>query len=249
MKTIFRFVVLASAALAAGCASPPPPAPVATIGGALPSSLTASVSATAETKSAEAMLAPVLAAVREELARVGYRLETETPDVTVDVRVSDKILGRNGPKREFRGTFSIAADVPVRGGMKLGSESISIENEDLLGEEAAHADLLRRALPRVRRWIAENARPEDTGLQSLDLRVSCVTDAPDEDAARFGAFEKAVAGTDGVESFLLTNRDDGARLRKYRAVVRRASFPPGRFLEAIAAAHPELELAPAPNQP
>ena len=126
MKTIFRFVVLAAAALAAGCASPPPPAPVATIGGALPSSLTASVSATAETKSAEAMLAPVLAAVREELARVGYRLETETPDVTVDVRVSDKILGRNGPKREFRGTFSIAADVPVRGGMKLGSESISV---------------------------------------------------------------------------------------------------------------------------
>lgn len=250
MKTVSSFAVLAAAALVAGCASPPPPPPpVATIGGALPSSLTASVAATAETESAEAMIAPVLAAVREELARVGYRLETETPDVTVAVRVSDEILGRNGPKREFRGTFSIAADVPVRHSMKLGSGSISVENEDLLGEEAAHADLLRRALPRVRRWVAENARPEDTGLQALDLRVSCVTDAPDEDAARFGAFEKAVAGTDGVESFLLTNRDDGARLRKYRAVVRRASFPPGRFLDAIAAAHPELELAPASEKP
>ena len=252
MKTLPRLAaVFAAAAFAAGCASPPPPPPppVATIGGALSSSLTASVAATAETKGAEALLAPVLAAVREELARVGYRLETETPDVTVAVRVSAEILGRSGPKRELRGTFSLVADVPVRDGMKLGSGSISVENEDLLGEEAARADLLRRALPRVRRWIAENARPEDTGLLALDLRVSCVTDAPDEDAARFGAFEKAVAGTDGVESFLPTHRDDGARQRKYRAVVRRASFPPGRFLETIAAAHPELELAPSSNNP
>ena len=195
------------------------------------------------------MLAPVLAAVREELARVGFRLETETPDVTVSVLVSDEILGRNGAKREFKGTFALAAEVPVRGGAKLGSGSFSVENETLLGEEAARADLLRRALPRLRRWVAENARPEDTGLQALDLRVSCVTVAPDEDARLFGFFETAVAGTDGVESFRETLRDNDARFRKYHAVIRRACFPPGRFLEVIAADHPELELAPAHDNP
>ena len=250
MKTISRLAaVFAAAAFAAGCASPPPPPPVSLVGGAIPSSLTASAVSTAGTKSAEAMQPAVHAAVREELARVGFRLETDAPDVTVAVAVSDQILDRRESRREFKGTFSIEATVPVRGNTKLGATSISVENEDLLGEEAAHADLLRRALPRLRRWIVENARPDDTGLQALDLRVSCVTDAPDEDATRFGAFEKAVAGTDGVESFLLSNRDDGARLRKYRAVVRRACFPPGRFLDAVAAAHPELELAPAPSHP
>ncbi len=252
MKTLPRLAaVFAAAAFAAGCASPPPqpPPPVEIIVGSLPSSLTASVVATAETKTAEGLLAPALAAVREEFARIGYRIEAESPDVLIVLRVSDRILARREAKREFEGTFSVDASVPVRHDMKLASESFSVQNEDIASVEAAQANLLRRALPRLRRWIVENARPEDTGLLALDLRVSCVTDAPDEDAARFGAFEKAVAGTDGVESFLPTHRDDGARQRKYRAVVRRASFPPGRFLETIAAAHPELELAPSSNNP
>lgn len=234
--------LLAAAALAAGCASPPPP-PVSLVGEALPSSLTASAVSTAGTKSAEAMQPAVHAAVREELARAGFRLETDAPDVTVSVAVSDQILDRRESRREFRGTFSIEATVPVRGSTKLGATSISVENEELLGEEAAQADLLRRALPRLRRWIVENAPPDDTGLQALDLRVFCVTDAPDEDSRRFGAFEKTVAGTDGVVAFLETLRDKDARLRKYRAVIRRANFPPGRFLETIANAHPELELS------
>ena len=243
--------VLAAAALAAGCSSPPPPPPppVAAIGGTLPAALVATVVGTADTDTAEALLAPALAAVREEVLRVGYRLETESPDVSFVVRVSDEILARSGEKREFKGTFSVEAEVPARQGLKLGTGSVSVENENPTAVDAAQADLLRRALPRLRSWIAGNARPEDTGLRAIDVRVSCVTDAPDEDASRFGSFEKAVTGTEGVESFRETMRDDAARQRKYRVVVRHAFFPPGRFLDAIGAAHPELELGPLPNHP
>lgn len=252
MKTLPRLAAaIAATALAAGCASapPPPPPPVATVGGTLPATLTASIVGTAGTDTAEALLSPALAAAREELARVGYRLEAESPDVSFVLRVSDEILARSGAKREFKGTFSVEAEVPVRQGMKLGAETFSVENENPTAVDAAQADLLRRALPRLRSWISGNARPEDTGLRAIDVRVSCVTDSPDEDARRFGSFEKAVAGTEGVESFRETKRDDEARERKYRVVVRHAFFPPGRFLDVIGAAHPELELGPLPANP
>ena len=245
MKGIFPGLA-AIAVIAAGCATPPPPPPVYMTVRSSASELSANVVGTAKTEASRPMLDAFANAVRNELQGRGYWLDVDSPETLVELTVGERVLDRSGRNVSLAGDFSIAATVPVRHNMKLGTQTFSLQSEQTLGEEAARADLVRLALPRVHQWVGDHAQPGDTGLDAQIVHIVGAELDPSEDRRALADFIQAARGTDGVLLVKETQRDHEARSYKFRIVYAKGKFPPGRFLGAFLASHPELPLTQVP---
>lgn len=213
---------------------------------ALGTELTANVVGTAESEADQSMLDAFALAVRNELAARGYRLETEDPDVLVELHVSEKVLDRSGRNVTLSGTFSLMVTTPVRRGIRIGAETFAVQSEQHLGEDAARADVVRLVMPRVRRWIGTNALPADTGLGAVVVNIVGAELDPSDDVRVAAAFAQAAGNTEGVLRVGEISRNPEVRRYKYRIVYVKGKFPPPvGFLGTILAAHPELPLTPA----
>ena len=239
-------VLAAAAAFLAGCATPPPapPPPVYMTSRAAFSDLTANVVGTAATEADAPMLEAFALAVRNEMQVRGYRLDAEEPDVLVDLKASEKVLDRSGRNVTLAGSFSAVATLPARRNIEIASEKFSVQSEQSLGEDAARADLVRIAMPRVHRWVGANVLPADTGMSALNVQIVGGELDPSEDPRVVAAFVQAAGDTDGTLRVRELSSDSEARLYKFRIVYATGKFPPGGYLSAVLASHPELPLTP-----
>lgn len=248
MKTFIRTApVLAAAAFLVGCATPPPPPPpppVYMTSQTAFSDLTANVVGTAATEDDAPMLDAFVLAVRNEMQVRGYRLDAEEPDLLVELAVSEKVLDRSVRNVTLSGSFSAVATLPARRNLVVASDKFSVQSEQCLGEDAARADLVRIAMPRVRRWVGSNVLPADTGMTAMDVRIVGGELDPSEDSRVLAAFVQAAGGTDGTLRVRELSRDAEARRYKFRIVYATGKFPPGGYLSSVLAAHPELPFTP-----
>ncbi len=236
-------LLLSVAMLVTGCATPPPPPPpVYMTASSTPSELSVNVVGTASTEASRPMLDAFATAVRNELQQRGYWLDVDAPEVLVELSVGERVLDRTGKNVILAGDFSLAATVPVRHNLVLGKETYSLQSEQSLGEEAARSKLVLLALPRAHRWIGDHAQPDDTGLAAVIVHVKGAELDPSEDRQVLGDFIQVVRETDGVQLIREMSRDEQTRSYKFRVVYAKGKFPPGRFLETVLAAHPELRL-------
>lgn len=243
------FAAAGAIALSAGCATPPPPPPpppppVYMTTSALGTELTANVVGTAATEDDRPMLDAFVLAVRNEMQVRGYRLDAEEPEVIVELKASERVLDRSGRNVTLEGTFSAAATMPARRNLKIAADTFAVQSEQSLGEDAARADLVRIAMPRVHRWVGTNVLPADTGMTAVNVQLVGGELDPSEDPRVVAAFVQAAIDTDGTLRVRELSRDAEARRYKFRIVHVTGKFPPGGYLSAILASHPELPLTP-----
>ena len=199
-----------------------------------------------EVKAASPDAAPVAdrldTKVRGMLAELGYRLDTgDKPDVTLEVYVSKSTFDLVDEYYRFEGTLKVKASVGGAEPKLLGEDCFDARGDRGFGKSRANANLAEAFFEQLSSWVKRTIKADVIGFEAVAFEVRFP--GPVEGVADFApieAFRKTVMSMDGVRSCTLVGQDKVLNFATYRVAYEKAKFPTG-FLNALFAAHPELD--------
>ena len=109
-------------------------------------------------------------AVEGRLAAAGYKMNTDAPDIRVQLAMRTSEFDRAGDYLRYEGTVEAGVN-RTWDSKRLGFDSVSVRGKRALGADAAQRNLTGELSDGAAALVMKFARPEQTGLAVMDVTI------------------------------------------------------------------------------
>jgi hypothetical protein len=163
--------------------------------------------------------------VEGRLVKDGYKINSNTPDITVQLKLRTSEFDRSGSYIRYEGTVEASID-RTWDQKHLGFEPISVRGERGLGEDEAMRNLTAQLAKPVSAFVLRVATARQTGLAVLDVTVK-QSDLTPFNPEYAGQFISTVRAQSGVIYCAMVAHDYSNRVLTFRVAYLVDAMPEG----------------------